>query len=94
MKKDFLKTQGFTFLTILFIGTSCNAQIKKDLPKEKEKISESKIISDRQPKLIKTQRSQKSDNVHCSLQDRVGNLCFGTTVQSLTFKRLPILIME
>lgn len=77
MKKYFSQTQAFTFLTILIIGTSCNGQVKKDLPKEK--VSESKTISDRQPKLIKTQGSQPSDNVHCSMQDKVGNLWFGTT---------------
>lgn len=36
MKKYFWQTQAFTFLTILIIGTSCNAQGKKDFPKEKE----------------------------------------------------------
>jgi ligand-binding sensor domain-containing protein len=77
MKKYFPKTQAFTFLTILIIGTSCNGQGKKDLPKEK--VSETKIISDRQPKLIKTQDSQKGDNVCCSLQDKAGNLWFGTS---------------
>jgi hypothetical protein len=35
--------QVFTFLTILILGTACNGQVKKDLPKEKE-----------HPKLIKT----------------------------------------
>jgi hypothetical protein len=54
----------------------------KDLPKEK--VSETKIVSDGQPKLIKTQGSQKSDNVNSSLQDKAGNLWFGTT------KRRPL----
>ena len=61
MKKYFSQTQAFTFLTILIFGTSCNRQVKKDLPKEK--VSESKIISVGQPKLIKTQGSQPSHNV-------------------------------
>ena len=65
----------FLALTVGF--TVCHGQVKKDLPKEKE--SESKIIADGQPKLIKTQGSQSSDNVNCSLQDKAGNLWFGTT---------------
>ncbi|MBK6331236.1 MAG: hypothetical protein IPF62_12285 [Bacteroidetes bacterium] len=32
-----------------------------------------------QPKLIKTQGSREGDNIQCSLQDKVGNLWFGTT---------------
>ena len=77
MKKYLLKTQAFIFLTILIIGISCNGQVKKDLPKETA--VESKIILDDQPKLIKTQSKNPGDNVHCSLQDKAGNLWFGTT---------------
>src|SRR5436190_21721398 len=53
----------FNILTILFFGTSCYGQ----------------AFAIGQPKLIKTQGSQKGDNVHCSLQDNAGNLWFGTT---------------
>jgi ligand-binding sensor domain-containing protein len=81
MKRYFSKTHAFTFLTILIFGTSCNGQVKKDLPKEKA--LESKKISVGQPKLIKTQGSQPSDNVHCSLQDKAGNLWFGTTGEGI-----------
>lgn len=77
MKKYFVQTQAFAFLAILIFGTSCNGQVKKDLPKEK--VPESKIVSPGQPKLIKIQGSQPSDNIHCSLQDKAGNLWFGTT---------------
>lgn len=65
------------FLILTFELTSCNGQVKKDLPKEKG--SESVIFSFSRPKLIKTQGSQPGDNVHCSLQDKAGNLWFGTT---------------
>ena len=77
MKKYFSKTQAFTFLTILIFGTSCNGQVKKDLPKEK--VSESIIISANQQKYIKSQSLNKGGNVHFSLQDKAGNLWFGTT---------------
>ncbi len=77
MKNYFWSTLAFIVLTILIIGTSCNGQAKKDLPKEK--VSESKIIYAKQQKFIKTQSLNKGDNVHCSLQDKSGNLWFGTT---------------
>ena len=50
-------------LTVGF--TVCNGQLKTS--------------TNGQPKLIKTQGSQPSDNVHCSLQDKAGNFWFGTT---------------
>lgn len=81
MKKKIGQAQTFIFLTILIIGTSCNGQIKKD--SAKEKVSESKIIFANQQKLIKTQSLNKGDNVHCSLQDKAGNLWFGTTYDGI-----------
>jgi ligand-binding sensor domain-containing protein len=62
----------FTFLTILIVGNACNGPDKKGLPKEKE-----------HPKLIKTIDSPKYGNVQCSLQDKAGNLWFGTTQNGL-----------
>jgi len=83
MKRYFLQIQVFTFLTIIIWGTSCNGQVKKDL--SKEKISESNTISQGQPKLIKNLglSNDKGNNVHCSLQDKAGNLWFGTTGDGL-----------
>ena len=72
MKKYFSQTQVFTFLTILLFGTACNGPVKKDLPKEKE-----------HPKLIKTIGDPRYGNVQCSLQDKAGNLWFGTTENGL-----------
>ena len=69
MKKNFLQRQVFTFLTILLFGTACDGQVKKDLPKEKE-----------HPKLIKNIRN---GNVQCGLQDKAGNLWFGTSDNGL-----------
>jgi ligand-binding sensor domain-containing protein len=73
----FPQKQAFTFLTVLIFGTFCNGQVKKDLLKQK--VGESRIISANQQKYIKTQSLNKGDNVHCSLQDKAGNLWFGTT---------------
>lgn len=64
--------QVFTFLIILLLGTACNGPTKKDLPKEKE-----------HPKLIKTIGNPRYGNVQCSLQDKAGNLWFGTTENGL-----------
>ena len=69
MKKYFSQNQIFTFLTILFLVTSCNSAIKKDLVKGKE-----------QPKLIKT---SGNGNLSCGLQDKAGNLWFGTSNNGL-----------
>jgi ligand-binding sensor domain-containing protein len=71
--------QLLTFLTILITCTSCNGQVKKDLPKDT--VSKSKIISDGQPKLVRNLGSlkDKGHNVNSSLQDKAGNLWFGTS---------------
>lgn len=72
MKKIFLPIKVVTLLIVLFFGTSCNGPVKKDFPKENE-----------HPKLIKTIGNPKYGNVHCSMQDRAGNLWFGTTENGL-----------
>lgn len=61
--------QVFTFLTIVLLGTACNGQVKKDLPKEKE---DSKII-----------KNTGNGIVQRFLQDKAGNLWFGTTDNGL-----------
>lgn len=76
------KLLNWTVFFALIVGfTSCNGQSQKDL--SKEKISESKVIPVDQPKLIKTQGSHSGDNVHCSIQDKEGNLWFGTTAEGV-----------
>lgn len=72
MKKYFSQTQIFTFLTIILFCTACNGQVKKDIPREKE-----------HPKLIKTIGNPRYGNVQCILQDKAGNLWFGTTQNGL-----------
>lgn len=69
-------------LYLLFIfNTSCNGQVNKD--QSKEKAVEPKILAPEHPKLIKTQGSQKGDNVNSNIQDQAGNLWFGTTSEGL-----------
>lgn len=42
-------------------------------------LSEPKTTVNGRPKMIKTQGSNEYQNVHCGLQDKAGNLWFGTT---------------
>jgi ligand-binding sensor domain-containing protein len=72
MKKYFSQAQVFTFLAALLLVAACNGPVKNDSPKEKE-----------HPKLIKTIGDPRYGNVNSSLQDRAGNLWFGTTENGL-----------
>jgi ligand-binding sensor domain-containing protein len=77
MKKSFWEIRDFAFLILLLIGTSCNEQGKKNLTKEN--LTESSVTSVNQQKIIKSHSLNEGDNVHCGLQDKAGNLWFGTT---------------
>lgn len=81
MKKSFSPAHAIIFLSLTFFGTTCNGQAGKELPKEKVRASE--VRSAGQPKLIRTQGSHNADNVNSSLQDKAGNLWFGTTKEGL-----------
>ena len=61
-------TCGLLFVFIL--SAACNKPANKDSTKD-------------HPKLIKTIGSPRYDNVQCSLQDKAGNLWFGTTENGL-----------
>ena len=79
MKRPLL---NLTLIFAFMVGfISCNGQVKKDL--KKEEVNDFDIASVKQPKLIKTQGSKPGDNVHCSLQDKEGNLWFGTTSEGI-----------
>jgi ligand-binding sensor domain-containing protein len=69
MKKILLQMLFLAFLTITLLGTACNGPVKKDLSKEKE-----------HPKLIK---NIGNGNLSCIMQDKVGNLWFGTSDDGL-----------
>jgi ligand-binding sensor domain-containing protein len=77
MKKQFLQIQTFFFLTIFIFISACNGQIKTNAPKDN--IDKQTANKNQTTKLIKTQGSGPADNVHCGLQDKTGNLWFGTT---------------
>lgn len=67
----------FVLLLIALGFTSCNGQTKPWQPNIAvvEKIS----FTSKNLKLTKTQGTNEYQNVHCSLQDKDGNLWFGTT---------------
>jgi ligand-binding sensor domain-containing protein len=69
MKRIFSQMQVYTFLTILLWGTACNGQANKGSPKEKE-----------HPKLIK---DIGNGNLLYALQDKSGNVWFGTSDNGL-----------
>ena len=81
MKKHCSLTQAFAFLAILFWGTACNGAAEKALPTEKG--SESTGLAGDHPKLVKTLGNPRYGNVNCGLQDKAGNLWFGTTQNGL-----------
>ncbi len=77
MTKHFLNKPIYSLLLVLIFLTSCNGQTKT-LP-QTDSPSELKASLKGQPKLTKTQGSNKYQNVDCGLQDKQGNIWFGTT---------------
>lgn len=72
MNKYFYFYSRYTLILFGLIFNYCNGQEKKDVPQEKD-----------HPKLIKTIGSPRYGNVQCILQDKEGNLWFGTTENGL-----------
>ena len=77
MTKFYIDKPIYSLLLVLTFLTSCNGQTSTQSQADNK--LEPKSISKEQPKLAKTQGSGESDNIHCSLQDKAGNLWFGTT---------------
>lgn len=80
-EKIYMQKPIYSLLLVLFFLTSCNGQTKTELQTDKQ--SETKTIPIGQPKLINTQGTQQNDNIHCGLQDKAGNLWFGTTASGV-----------
>jgi len=77
MKNRYLQKPLCCLLLSLVFSTSCRGQVKTDLPKDSLNEPQKKPVG--QPKLIKTQGSNEYQFVSCGLQDKAGNLWFGTT---------------
>jgi ligand-binding sensor domain-containing protein len=72
------KTLSVTFLILItIIASSCNAQVNTKVSDETE--AEPHQFIGPNAKLRKTLGTTEHQNVHCSLQDKAGNLWFGTT---------------
>ena len=67
------KNPSFCLLLLCMFFTSCNGQTKN------ESIVKQQSFTSKSAKLTKTQGTTEQQNVHCSLQDKNGNLWFGTT---------------
>jgi ligand-binding sensor domain-containing protein len=77
MKKDYVQITIYPLLLTLAFLTSCNGQTKTQSQTEIQRVIKTTHIG--QPKLINTQGSPANNNIHCGLQDKAGNLWFGTT---------------
>ena len=67
----------YSLVFILIFLNSCMGQVKTKPQTENQ--SETKTSPVGQVKLTKTQGSKEGSSVYCSLEDKAGNLWFGTT---------------
>ncbi len=65
------------FPAIFIVCTSCNGQEKPGMRTEQGVAT--KTLASGRPKLVKTQRSNQYQAVRCGIQDKNGNIWFGTT---------------
>ncbi len=72
MTRIFSVLEGFNFLIILLLCLACSETKKPEAPQEMAN-----------PKLIKTIGAPNYGSVKCGLQDKAGNLWFGTTENGL-----------
>jgi ligand-binding sensor domain-containing protein len=71
------KSPVFSLLLATIFFTSCNRETK--LEHLNKTVTEQLSFTSKNAKLTKTQGTTEHQNVHCSLQDKDGNLWFGTT---------------
>lgn len=64
----------------LMLLTSCNGQAT---PQRPEKVQVPEVVSNGQPKLVRTRSSDRYSNIYCALEDKAGNLWFGTTKEGV-----------
>src|SRR5690606_110832 len=71
------KNPIFSLLLVSIFFTSCNGQTKTEQPNKT--VVEQLSFTSKKTKLTKSQGTTEHQNIHCSLQDKDGNLWFGTT---------------
>lgn len=79
MKKNVFNSMILFCLVLSLV--SCHGQAKKE--ESKKTTAPTEIQTFETPKLVRTQNSQKSDNVRSILEDTKGNLWFGTTAEGI-----------
>ena len=77
MTKNYLHHPIYSLLFVLIYITSCNVQTKAQ--SQTDSLSKQKAIPIGQPKIVKPKGRNEGDNVRCGLQDKAGNLWFGTS---------------
>lgn len=77
MKRYLLHTHALMLLIILMVASSCEGQVKTATPDQAGNPPAS--FAGIQTKLVRTQGSNSSVNIRCGLQDKAGNLWFGST---------------
>lgn len=73
-----LKSPIFSLVLAFFFFTPGNAQTKNEQTHENS-VEQNLSFTSKKTKLTKTQGTNDYQNVHCSIQDKDGNLWFGTT---------------
>lgn len=76
MTTDNFKNPILPLLFGLLFFSCCHGQVKNDFSKH---LIPEQSFTNKADKLTKTQGTDPYQNVHCSIQDRDGNLWFGTT---------------
>lgn len=76
MKQIILTLNSFLTFFILIGSTSCKGQVKTEVPNRNGDVPTISVVG--KPKLIKTQGSNEYQNIACGIQDKSGNLWFGT----------------
>lgn len=77
MKKLLFKIQICALSSILLFFICCNEQVKTNFPTDE--MNEVSITPIGYPKLKKSINTNKNHNINCSLQDKKGNIWFGST---------------
>jgi ligand-binding sensor domain-containing protein len=81
MTKYFLNKKMYSLLFVLLYWPSCNGQTKTELQTNHPGELTSSFMG--QPTLTKTQGSNEYQSVRCGIQDRQGNIWFGTTAEGV-----------
>lgn len=72
-----LRIQNLSFIVLIIVVTSCKGQ--PQTAQHNKIVVQQPSFTSKHTKLTKTQGTDVHQNIHCSLQDKDGNIWFGTT---------------